>query len=372
MLNKIKQIGNFTFAFSILKAIRAKIEKNIGIENRIGQSFKDGFKGCLAVGTAGGGKTSTLKAIFKGLELDAKNDSGKTIGKWIPSGISTGVGLFELFVNNNEGIIVMDELDCGSTQHIHIMKQVASGTISRLKSKSVEPTPFSGILLGATNGLPLSKKNLPHLMAMLERFTLVNIKPQQHKEEDIFNTDQEKYGCSLTREDWIEIAERLSTRCAYNLNKEERTFGRELFIEKKKESLDPNKALYRQASEVIDILLFTKRFFHCENIMNNEELKQVVKDMVADTVHCNPIRALQLSSIEVGVYQFLEDNGGAASFCDIVENAEANGYLLTDTKLRNLLNKLVQIRVINKYRDVYSTKNINEIKNKSSILSEVL
>ena len=373
MLDKIQHIGCFPFAFSILKAIRAKIEKNINIKNRIGKSFPEGFKGVLAVGSAGGGKTATMKAIFKGLELDLDNSQGKKVGKWIPSGISTGVGLFEMFVENNDSIIVMDELDCGSTQHIHIMKQITSGNISRLKSKSIEPTPFSGILLGATNGIPLSKKNLPHLVAMLERFTLVNIKPKNHEEENVFNLNKEEFGCKLTQEDWQQIANCLTSECAYDLNEEESAFGKELFLNKKKESLDPNKALYRQANEIIDIMLFTKRFFNCDNIVNNDILKQVVIDMVEDTVHCNPIKALQLSSIELGVYNYIEEHNGAVSFVDLSEHAKVNGYLITERKLRNMLNKLVEIRVLNKYsNDIYSTKNVDEVVSTNGILSEVL
>ena len=358
MLDKMKRIGNFPFAFSILKSLRARFEHNQGFSNRIGASFKDGFKGVLAVGSAGGGKTTTLKAIFDGLELDELDGNGfKKMGKWIPSGLSTGVGLFELFIENNEGIIVMDELDCSSTQHVHIMKQVASGQISRLKSQSIEPTPFSGILWGATNGVSLSKKNMSHIVAMLERFTLVNIKPSNNQEENLFdnNTDIKE---SLSYSDWGEIISRLTSDCDYDLNTTEREWGKELFAEKKRESLDPSKALYRQAQDVIDIMLFTKRFFQCEDLLADEELKAVVEEMVQETVHCNPVKVLQLSTSERDVYSFIEKDG-SASFDNLVLNARTKGYLISNKRLRTLLDKMVDVRILNKYsNDIYSIKNM--------------
>ena len=358
MLDKIKRIGNFPFAFSILKSIRAKIEYQKGFDNRIGSSFKDGFKGVLAVGSAGGGKTTTLKAIFDNFGLNNLNEGGfKKMGKWIPSGLSTGVGLFELFIENNDGIIVMDELDCSSTQHIHIMKQVASGQISRLKSQSIEPTPFSGILWGATNGVSLSKKNMSHIVAMLERFTLVNIKPSNNQEESLFDNSIDAKD-PLLNDDWVEIISHLTSDCSFDLNADEREWGKKLFAEKKKESLDPSKALYRQAQDVIDIMLFTKRFFQCEDLLADEELKAVVEEMVQETVHCNPVKVLQLSTSERDVYSFIEKDG-SASFDNLVLNARTKGYLISNKRLRTLLDKMVDVRILNKYsNDIYSIKNM--------------
>ena len=358
MLDKLKRIGNFPFAFSMLKSIRSKFEYKKGFNNRIGASFKDGFKGVLAVGSAGGGKTTTLKTVYDGLELDKTDSNGfKKLGKWIPSGLSTGVGLFELFVENNDGVIIMDELDCSSIQHVQIMKQVASGQISRLKSQNIEPTPFSGILWGATNGVNLSKKNMSHVIAMLERFTLVNINPTKNQEETLFDDNIENKEL-LSENDWKEIINNLTSDCDFKLNNDERKWGKELFIEKKKESLDPSKALYRQAQDIIDVMLFVKRFFQCEDLLVDDKLKAVTEEMIRETVHSNPVKILQLSASEKDVYSFIEKDG-SASFDNLVLNARTKGYLISNKKLRTLLDKMVNVRILNKYsNNIYSIKNI--------------
>lgn len=375
LLDTVKKIGLFPFTFAILKSLRSKIESNMGYSGnaRIGSAFKKGYKGVLVVSSAGVGKTTVLKKIFNGLELYMKNDSGKTIGCWVPSGISTTVGLYQLLEQNNDSVIVIDELDTSSKGHIDVLKQISSGEICRLKNQNTKPIPFSGILLGACNGVSVSKKNFQHIIAMLERFTLVHIEQFENKEENIFNAKQEEFNELLSLHDWQEIAENLGSERNYNLNEEERELGKKLFLNKKKESLDLSKALWRQASEIKDIILFTKRFFDCKNIMENEALKNIVEQMVNDLVHCNPIKLLELSPIENNVIKFLNDNNGSADLDSIINFASSNGFFMTRRKFINLLNKMVEIRVLNKYsNDIYSTKNVNEAKNIEGILTKVL
>ena len=145
VLARINKIGNFTFTLSILKALRAKIESVYCFENRIGKSFKNGFKGVLGIGTAGCGKTQTLSRIFYGLKLNKKNKHKKDIGVWVPSGISTGVGLFEMLTQNNKAIIVIDELDANTALHVNILKQIAHGTICRCSSQAGDFAPGDGL-----------------------------------------------------------------------------------------------------------------------------------------------------------------------------------------------------------------------------------
>lgn len=375
LLDTVKKIGLFPFTFAILKSLRSKIESNFGYDEtiRIGSAFKKGYKGVLVVSSAGCGKTTVLKKIFNGLQLDSTNGDGKKLGCWVPSGISTTVGLYQLLTENNDSIIVIDELDTSSKGHIDVLKQISSGEICRLKNKSTKPIPFHGILWGACNGVSVSKKNFQHIIAMLERFTLCHIEQFKNNEENIFNEDQENFNMPLTQQEWGEIADNLSVNRAYCLNKEEREFAKKLFVEKKKESLDSSKALWRQASEVRDIVLFAKRFFDCQDILQNEELKVIVRQMVQDLVHCNPIKLLELSAIENNIIGFLKKNDGSADIINIKNFADTNGFLISERKLVNMLDKMVQIRVLNKYaNNVYSIKNVNEAKTSKGILSNVL
>lgn len=356
MLARINKMGNFTFALSILKALRAKIESNYGFTNRVGKSFKNGFKGVLGIGGAGCGKTQTLSKIFYGLNLDKKNRHGNNLGVWIPSGISTGVGLFEMLTQNNKAVIVIDELDANTALHVNILKQVAHGTICRMKHREVDPTPFTGILLGATNGIPFTKKTVDHLVAMLERFTVVHLRGDD--DVDYYSASVRGQQDDMTEEDWEAVTRALMSKCDYDLSQGEVEFGRKIFTLKARQNLDETKALYRQANDVLDILLFLKRLCKVEDITCDPEVMSVAEMLVEDTVHVNPAKFLQMDPVERAVYTFIDENdNNAVVFHEIDAHCGELGIMLDARTIRAILRKMVTIRILNRFEgDIYSTR----------------
>ena len=359
-LEEVKCIANFSFALSILKALRAKIEANYGITNRIGRSFQSGFKGVLGIGPSGGGKSTTLRTIFYGLELHLYGHDGKPLGKWIPSGISTGVGLFELLVKYANSVIVIDELDANTALHINILKQIASGMISRLRSRQVEPVPFTGVLLGATNGISFKKALMDHLIAMLERFTVVYI--DAHKNVDLTKV---RVGGKIN---WEIIRDALVSKCDYDLNEEELDLVKDLFGAKKRECLDPAKPLFRQENDVHDIVLFIKRFCQVKNIIEYRVLVEVIEKLVNDTVHCNPAKFFNFDPLERTIYNFIDNSDSHyRHFVDICDQCRQAGVFTSERAVMRILNKMVLARLLNKYGDIYSTRILTEQERQSSL-----
>ena len=373
ILELVDQIGHFEFALSILKALRAKVEYNYGMQDRVGRAFKAGFKGVLAVGEAGGGKTVTLKRIFEGLQLNPDkycDKYNKSLAVWVPSGISTGVGLFQLLTEHHNAIIFIDELDANTKLHINVLKQIASGQICRMKHQEINPTDFQGILLGATNGIPFKARDISHLVAMLERFTVVYMESRQTENyyitEDFSNTN-------LSERGWQAIRQALLSRNNTSLNQEEHEIGRKLFEEKQRENLEPSKALYRQASDVMDILLFLKRFCNVEDLRLHDDVLEVARTLVKNTVHVNPAKLLAMEPVERAVYNFIDQNGNnAANFTAILEFCDNYGIMVDPRTIRATLNKMVKARILNKYaNDLYATR-IQATESRVSSMSEAL
>lgn len=354
VLDIVRRIGHFEFSLSIMRALRAKIESNYGFKNRIGKSFKDGFRGVLAVGEAGAGKTKTLQNIFYGLELNLCNHDRAPIGVWLSSGISTGVGLFELLIQHNDAVIVIDELDANTKLHINILKQIASGEICRMKHGETHPVPFSGILLGATNGIPFNARNTSHLVAMLERFSVVYM--ESTHPETYYVTDE----CTeeLSKEDWRVIIRALSSRCNYDLTDNEHEIGRQLFNDKLLESLDADKAMFRQAQDVQDILVFLKRLCCITDISCHDEIVEVARNLVRHTVHVNPAKLLSMNPIERSVYNYIDKSeNGSVPFITLVDYCNNTGIMIDARTMRAMLNQMVKARILNKYAgDLYATK----------------
>ena len=373
LLEIVKNIGNFEYALSILKALRAKIEHNYGFTNRIGRAFSDGFKGVLGIGQAGCGKTITLKRLFYGLELDKNDVRGNPIGVWIPSGISTGVGLFELLIQHNDSVIIIDELDANTTLHVNVLKQIASGSICRLKHQDINTTPFTGVLIGATNGIPFTKKNFNHLVAMLERFTVVYINSSSHNDYYVVDNYIQD---NLSTDSWDIIIEAVTSRCNYDLSADEHAIGKQMFEEKACENLDSSKALYRQASDVMDILLFLKRFCNIKDITTNSEILDIAQQLIDVSVHVNPAKFLSMEPIERGIYNFIDSSENhSAVLSSVLDFCERNGYSIDPRSIRRILNKMIAVRILNKYAgDVFSTrhKSYNKTIGKINVLSRTL
>jgi hypothetical protein len=373
ILELVNQIGHFEFALSILKAIRAKVEYNYGFQDRVGRSFKTGFKGVLAVGEAGGGKTVTLKRIFNGLQLNPKkycDGAGKSLAVWVPSGISTGVGLFQLLTEHHNAIIFIDELDANTKLHINVLKQIASGQICRMKHQEINPTDFQGLLLGATNGIPFKSKDMSHLVAMLERFTVVYMESKQTEDyyiiEDFSNTNLPERG-------WHIIRQALLSKNNTSLTKEEHEIGKALFREKARENLEPSKALYRQASDVMDILLFLKRFCNVEDLRLHSDILEVAELLVKNTVHVNPAKLLAMDPIERAVYNFIsERKNNTANFGAVLEFCDNYGVMVDSRSIKAALNKMVRARILNRYAcDTYATR-IQPTESRQSAMSKAL
>jgi hypothetical protein len=342
ILEIVRKIDNFEFALSILKALRARIEHNLIVKElftapRIGRSFENGFKGVLAVGQSGGGKTSTLKSIYHGLELHLLDDKNNQLGIWVPSGISTGPGLFELL-------------------HINILKQIASGSISRLKYGNTSSMPFTGVLLGTTNGIPFKKALNDHIVAMLERFTLCHIEARHNNDEEFFSAANIRQ--QPTQAEWYTLQDAMISTCDYNLTDNEIEFARKLFLKKAAENLEPNKALYRQANDVLDILTFLKRLCQVINLLDNNELLDVARELVNRTVHCNPAKFLIMTPVERHVYQFIDNNDNKASFAKIAKHCEDYGYMTTTRKLKTILHKMLETRILNKKNEIYTNRRV--------------
>jgi hypothetical protein len=282
----------------------------------------------------------------------------------VPSGISTGVGLFELLEEHNDAIIVIDELDANTSMHVNILKQIASGALSRMKHGNTHSVPFTGVLLGATNGIPFKKALNDHIVAMLERFTLCHIETIHDSDDVFFSANDSRE--APTAEEWAELQNCMLTTCDYTLNGEEMAFAKELFLSKAAENLEPGKALYRQANDVQDILIFLKRLCGVENILEHDDILEVAKTLVDKTVHCNPAKFLAMEPIERHVYRFIDGSTDhAATIAKIATHCDDNGYLTTTRKLRSMLNKMIEARILNKQNDGFTTRRVGSVNNKS-------
>ncbi len=337
-----------TFPGAIFLGIRQKIEYKANVKERIGAVFKDGQRGILAVSKAGCGKTTTMKKIFNGLGLDGINKDNQKIGKWISStGSSTGVGIFEILETYNDSIIMMDELSLDSSLHLHLIKQIANKEILRPKSKSIEGTPFSSLVIGAANciKLPRSSTLLEHLLAVLDRFIILKVRTPDVSNNKMIRIALGKETFSRGPVNWDYIISCLTRKSTEILNKDEEELLEDIWQEKIKEILDITRPQFRNAFLAKDIFLFIKRVFGTENITKDKELSDFAKEMINDCIIFNPVNILHLEPVEEVIYNTIKSKN-IASTNEILTACEKSGITLTRQVIHRYLDKMLNSRVI--------------------------
>ena len=356
-LEKIHEVQP-TIPASILLAIRARMEFKAGYDNRIGKTFPHGNKGVLLVGKAGSGKTKCLSTIFNGLDLEKVNKQGHQVGKWLHStGGSTGIGIYEVLESYYDSIIFADELSLDTEKHVHVIKQIANGELVRPRHGEIDPTPFTGLLIGATNAikLPSSTMHLEHLLAALDRFMVVRVNAINKSPESVMD---EVLKDKKTKEiNWELIARALTQKNKQNLNKNEETLIRSLWKQKSKEILDNTRPQWRNTHTIIDIFLFCKRFFNLDDVTKNDIIIRFIEDMIRDCILFNPVSILHLSPLEQIIYDTISTRDMAAT-SEILQSVHNSGMSVSRMTINRTMNKMQENNlIVKRSHGKYSTKN---------------
>ncbi len=348
-----------TIPFIILMALRSRIEFKKNIKNRICTNFKNGSKSVLLVGKTGSYKTSSMRSIFDGLNLDQLNSSGKVVGKWYSSsGPSTAIGIFEILSIYNDSIIFLDELNLDLPAHFHILKQVCNGQISRPKHDAIEPIDFTGTVISATNSIRIPKvNNLEHLLATLERFFVVKVKPFNLSPGDYLNNilNNQKENTNIN---WNLIKHRLVTEDVYDLNDYEKSLLRAIWNKKSEQFLDLARPQDRNCQTAKDIFIFTKRFFGLNDIRSSKKAVELAVEAINDVIIFNAINIMSLSPLEETIYNKIND-GNECTLQEIIDCCDNQGMSVSIRYVHQVLNKLIQSRVIWRTKHGhYSTRRI--------------
>lgn len=368
----IEQLKNIhyqaTMPASILLSLRSRIEKNRGVSNRLGSVFPNGCKGVLLAGKAGSGKTNLMRAVFDGLGLDTVNSQGRTVGKWFSSaGSSTAVGLLEVLKIYSDSIVFLDELGIDTTAHLHVIKQIANGEILHQKFDSIEPVPFNGMVIAATNGIRVPRGNdLEHLLALLDRFIVARMNPPRITPNGYL--DQVLGENKIQQVKWSVIGKALSNKNVADLNDNEKTLLRNVWEEKSLEILDPTRSQFRNCHYAKDIFTFTKRILDIPDITKDKEAEQFARDMIADTIIFNPVNILWLNPLEDKIYTTISGKE-EASLQEIVNACDSAGISVSVKHIHSIINSLIRNLII--YRSKHgmysiSKKAAQENKNKKT------
>jgi len=307
-----------TVAGAGLMAIRGRFEQKKGIDpsKRIGGDFPNA-KSLLIFGKCGTGKTKFMKSLFWGLGLNNVNSGGDTVGIYHESaGCSTVPGIASLLENYGDCVHFFDEMNLSTVSHLHLLKQICNGKISRQRYQNVEPFPFDGLILAATNGIkPPPAAEMEDLLATLDRFIVVEAKPAKIQPVEYFDAVLKyKKMEEGQRPDFKIISKAIQSSSDDDLCKEELAFARKLWREKSLEILDEGeRAQYRNVTAVLDILLFTKRVLKLKNLTENEEAKSFVRSMVRDCIHFNPAPLFMLTPAQRAVYNVILEKGKATT-----------------------------------------------------------
>jgi len=364
LINQIAKLHprQYTLPASIFMAIRARLEFKAGFNNRIGRVYPHGNRHVLIVGKAGTGKTRLLRAIYEGLGLDGVNAQGQQVGKWVSSaGASTGVGIFETLEVYNDSIIFIDEISMDTTAHLHVLKQISNGEIMRPRHENINPTPFTGLVLTATNAITLSRNQgnaLEHLLSVLDRFTVVKACGSLMNPIETMDTvlRDSQIGQANINCDWTAISIALTRKTEVDLNKDEETILQKTWSEKSKEILDNTRPQFRNSWTALDIFLFVKRFLGINDITKSLEAIKLAQDMVNDCIIFNPINILWLNPLEEVIYEEIARKS-VASIQEIMTICERSGQLISHVSIYKILNRMIINRVICRSdRGKYSVK----------------
>lgn len=314
-----------TVGGALILALRGRIERNKGVENRIGGDFEH-EKSLLIFGKGGTGKTKTLKKIFKGLGLNTLNDEGSPVAVYHESaGCSTVVGIASMLETWGNVIHVFDEMSFNTSGHIHLMKQIANGVISRQRHKNTEPFPFDGLIIGATNGItPPKPAEMEDFLATLDRFWIVEARPAELGPAEYFDAVLSYRRQKETEHvNWDVIAEAMDNDCFANLTPTETKFAQKLWQDKSREILDGGeRAQFRNVGAVLDIVTFVKRITNSKDVTKDDELKSFCKAMIRDLLHFNPAPLFALSSAQRAVYNIVLKRECRATLQDIANGCK--------------------------------------------------
>ena len=319
LIDEAKKLNNYYFAMAIFRSIHRKIH---------GLSTKS--RGVLAISGAGHGKSSTMQEIFDGLEL-----SKYSSGFYVPSGMGTGIGLLQVLRDHPDHIIFIDELLADTTAHQNALKQIISGSISYIKYNSTHIEPFNSVVIAATNGIKLTK-NSEHILAMLDRFSIIKIDDLVSPEKCFDDMTNIKPNI-----DWDKIRKNLCKKIiGIRLSQEEKDLIKIYWLEKAKESLDQEKVLRRQCADYIDWFLFFKQ-------MNFPDYFSVARELADNTVVCNPVYCIKLSPVEKIIYKAIKNNGLVLRSV-IINKCQQEGLSQCNTTIDKSLDALVINRIINR------------------------
>jgi hypothetical protein len=321
------------------------MEKKAGVQNSLGKVFR-GNRGVMFVGRAGVGKTRLLRKIWTGLGLGSIGRDYAPIGVWLPStGGGSGVGIYQILEEFNDCIVVADELSLDTEMHVHVLKQVAHGELCRPRHKQIGVIPFTGLLIGATNAVKLpNNTKMEHLVATLDRFTVIQSKAPSGGPEDIFDIVFNEQNEPTVN--WDLIARAICRKAVYSVSEAEKQWAFGIWKEKCREILDPRRRneQFRNASAFKDIICFCKRFFGLPDLLQDEAAIAFVKEMVNDCILFNPVGILNLKPIQQVIYDLCKDDD--AETAEIIRAVNAAGITVSRQTVMTTLTKMCESNLI--------------------------
>ena len=351
----------------LLCSLRARWEFKKEIPNRIGRVFKNGNKGVMFVGRGGSGKSQTLSRVFNGLGLGGKNAAGKKVGVWIHSAdASTALGVYSTLKSYQDSMIFIDEMKI-TTKNVGILKQICNGKLSRQTAHSEDSFDFTGMIAAASNGfaIPRKQEELEHLLATLDRYWVINVKPIDLSPEEYmeksFEADEKSEEDHLADIDFGLIKENLFSERFYDLNNAERELVMEIWGDKSLEIIDPTRAQWRNARSAIDIMVFVKRFLDVEDLTKDEEAIEFAKEMIDDAIIFNPASVMFLETFDEIIYRVVKKATAEGRECDFQEiqtELQKCGFVSNSTrKTYRRIETMIESMIIQRTQHgKYSTK----------------
>lgn len=339
---------------AIFLSLRGRFERKrvdngeLALKDRIGKVFADGDVGVVMLGDRGTRKTTLMKTIFQGLGLDGvdKSQNNEPMAHFVKSaGMATSVGLFEMFADNPDTIMFLDEMDWDNSGHFGIFKQISNGEIMRQKHGQTEPTEFKSLVVAATNSInmPTKKSDRQHLLAVLDRFYVLVARPVQTNVHDIID-DVIEFEFGGDDVDWDYLRECLTRENFDTITEREKALVHAIWEDKERYILGGNRDQTRNVFKVIDTVLFFKRLLGVKDITKHEDIVALVNSLVDAIIMFNPASVISLKDdLDELLYNAVANNdisNNGVRMAKILESCKEHGISVNESERRKIINRL--------------------------------
>jgi hypothetical protein len=360
ILENIQRIGHVSAVLCVLKGLRAKIELNEKMPNRLGRHFPS-LKGIILTGRAGTGKTHVMRQVYDGLNLSNQ------IACWVDGGATT-VGRREKFKENPHSVIFWNEIGCNDLADVRLLKQITEGRISYMKHGDLDETKFTGLLIGCTNDFSATGRVGRDLEALRDRMDIVEVgAPPGYNPLHALEAEKHYFKPGEKKVNWELIKNALIKKECVRLTVEEIGALRPFWARKIRECLD-GRVLTRAGKDFLDCFTFCKRFF---GSLEDKEVFDTAIDLAYESVNLSSIAISNLTIVQRDIIEILKGNVSMKCSTDDIKNGLiARGRFLNKSSMFRSLNKLISSGFIIRYNHgEYSLLQKSE-KSTKKVLSE--